>query len=337
MGLYVTGHFPSKLSEDEKELDGRVHRDLKYAELISKVYASHRRVATLQRTGDALARFLSPALRQALGHREIAEALREREVTVTVLFCDLRGSTRISEESADDLNGLWRRISGALGIMTGAIVDHDGVIGDFQGDAAMGFWGWPLDTPDQVERAARAALSIRRGFHAVADQPGHPLREFACGIGIAQGRAVAGALGTHEQFKISVYGPPVNLASRLESLTKTFGVPIVIDDTSATSLSKTFYSGSIRKLAKICPYGLKHPLTVHELFDRDASLSMAEDFRDDYAVALAHFDTGSWDIAKRKLHTLQKDGPSKLLQKFMDDRPKGPPPEWNGVITFESK
>ena len=81
--------------------------------------------------------------------------------------------------------------------MTAAIVDHDGVVADFQGDAVMGFWGWPLAHPDQIELAARAALAIRRRFVGLGDRPDHPLADLVgavphlpCGIGIAHGHAI---------------------------------------------------------------------------------------------------------------------------------------------------
>ena len=109
---------------------------------------------------------------------------------------------------------LWDNVSEALGIMTSAIVENDGVIGDFQGDAAMAFWGWPLGGEEQIERAARAALTIRRRFAHVARQPGHRLAGFACGLGIAHGPAIAGRIGTLDQFKVGVFGPVVNRAAR---------------------------------------------------------------------------------------------------------------------------
>jgi len=335
VGLYVTGHAPSQLRSRPQDEDDRIKRDLKFAELVAKVYASHRRVAGLQKRTDALARFLSRSVRQVLARDDINQVLRPREATVTVLFCDLRGSCRISEESQDDLIGLWARISGALSLMTGGIVDQDGVIGDFQGDAAMGFWGWPLDMPDQVERAARAALAIRRGFQQASERVGNPLAGFACGIGIAHGRAIAGALGTAEQFKISVYGPTVNLASRLESLTKVFQIPVLIDEAAAAKLTNPSYG--CRRLAKVRPFGLIHPITVSELFESNVSLTMADDERDDYAVGFEHFLSGSWDRARRRLADLHRDGPSQLLLKYMDEHPSGPPKDWDGVIVLKSK
>src|SRR5207248_6514807 len=106
----------------------------------------------------------SPVVLEALGSQEADEALAPREADVTVLFCDLRGFTAKSEQAAGDLFGLLTRVSQALGVMTHHILDQGGVVGDFHGDAAMGFWGWPIAQPDAIERACRAALGIRAAF-----------------------------------------------------------------------------------------------------------------------------------------------------------------------------
>ncbi|HZY85139.1 MAG TPA: adenylate/guanylate cyclase domain-containing protein, partial [Gemmataceae bacterium] len=124
---------------------------------MADVFGSLRQVSFLQRRQGQLSRFLSRPVLAALVGRDMDEVLRPRQATVTVLFCDLRSSCRIAEEGSQDLPALWDRVSAALALMSGSILDQDGVIGDFQGDAAMGFWGWPLEAADGVERAARAA------------------------------------------------------------------------------------------------------------------------------------------------------------------------------------
>ncbi len=156
--------------------------------------------------------------------------LAPREAEVAVLFCDLRGFARHSERSADDLLGLLNRVSRALGVTTHAIREQGGVLGDFQGDAAMGFWGWPLPQPDAAVRACQAALAIRAEFEAAAQRSEDPLADFRMGIGIATGRAVAGKIGTVDQVKVTVFGPVVNLASRLEGMTKILQAPILLDE-----------------------------------------------------------------------------------------------------------
>jgi len=100
---------------------------------------------------------------------------------VAVLFCDLRGFSRETERHADDLLGLLQRVSNALGVMTRHIRQQGGVVGDFQGDAAMGFWGWPLPQKDAVLRTCSAALAVRAEFEATEG--------FHAGIGVATGRA----------------------------------------------------------------------------------------------------------------------------------------------------
>ena len=120
------------------------------------------------------------------------DRLAPRESLVTVLFCDLRGFSRKAESARNDLPALLQRVSEALGVMTSCISHEGGVIGDFQGDAAMGFWGWPVAAADDGLRACRAALAIRRAFHQARSTPGHPLADFRVGIGLAQGQAEIG-------------------------------------------------------------------------------------------------------------------------------------------------
>ena len=153
-----------------------------------------------------------------------------------MLFCDLRGFSRKAEMHAGDLIPLLERVSKALGYMTQTILEHGGVIGDYQGDAAMGFWGWPLADPHMIKQTCLAALGIRTLFEASAADPEHPLHDFRIGIGIANGNAVAGQIGTTDQVKVTVFGPVVNLASRLEGMTKLLRVPILLDEPTAVAV-----------------------------------------------------------------------------------------------------
>jgi len=166
----------------------------------------------------------------AIGTDSDPTLLAPRESNVTVMFCDLRGFSRQAETSRNDLAGLLDRVSQALGVMTRHISEYGGVIGDFQGDAAMGFWGWPVAADDDPLRACRAALAIRAEFAEAARTPGHPLADFRMGIGLARGTAVAGRIGTGEHFVFTAFGPVVNLASRLEGMTKQLHAPIIIDE-----------------------------------------------------------------------------------------------------------
>jgi adenylate cyclase len=168
--IYVTGHFRER-SPAAGEPVRDLRDDLKFTEVVALTLGNTRQARLLERRQASLAQFFSPVVLEALAGRDPDQVLAPCETEVSVLFCDLRGFARHSEHSADDLLGLLRRVSGALGVMTRCILDQGGVVGDFHGDAAMGFWGWPLAQPDAVQRACRAALAIRAEFTGAARGP----------------------------------------------------------------------------------------------------------------------------------------------------------------------
>jgi adenylate cyclase len=337
-GLYVAGKLREEAAGPPRQ--DLQTGDLKFAELVADIFGSLRQVRDLQRRQTTLERFFSRPVLSALSGRDIEEVLKPKQTDVTVLMCDLRGSCRIAEDTELELPAIWKRVSEALSIMTTNIIDKDGVIGDFQGDAAMGFWGWPLDSAGQVEQAARAALGIRRDFHRAAQTPGHPLHGFSCGIGIAHGSAVAGRLGTPDQFKVGVFGPVVNRSSRLESMTKFFQVPILLDDSAAAKMDyhRTSHWARCRRLAKVLPYGMAQTVLVNELLPPAVEPdTMAERDRRDYEAALDAFLAKRWDDAQELLDRLPKDGARAVLQAFMAKHGGNPPADWDGVIVLEGK
>jgi adenylate cyclase len=342
LGLYVAGRILERMALEHAGVSGHdlLKSDLKFAELVADIFGSLRQVLDLQRRQALLARFFSRPVLVALAEEDMEEVLRPRQTDVTVLFCDLRGSCRLAEEGQEHLPDLWNRISEALTIMAGSILDQDGVVGDFQGDSAMGFWGWPLPCEDRAERAARTALTIRRRFAQAAQQPSDPLAGITCGIGIASGPAMAGKLGTQEQFKVDVFGPTVNLAARLESMTKVFRVPILLDECTSRMLESidNNYWGRCRRLAKVQPYGMQTTLTISELLPPAVEPdTMAERKRKDYQAAFDGFLEGRWKDAAGLLQRLQGDGPSDFLVAFMNRNRQSPPSGWNGTIKLESK
>ncbi len=213
--IYVAGSFGQSLSGPGVDSDpADLQDDLKFTELVASVLGSLWQLKSLERRNASFSQFFSPAVLAALGETDPDIVLTPRETEVTVMFCDLRGFSKASEESADDLKGLLDRVSQALGVSTHHILEHGGVVGDFQGDAVMGFWGWPVPQKDRLVRVCRAALGIRRQMEVVARRNNHPLAGFQMGVGIATGRAMAGKIGTADQVKVTVFGPVVNLASR---------------------------------------------------------------------------------------------------------------------------
>jgi adenylate cyclase len=259
--------------------------------------------------------------------------LAPRETEVSVLFCDLRGFSRESERHAGDLLGLLQRVSKALGVMTLHIREEGGVVGDFQGDAAMGFWGWPLPQRDAVLRTCRAALGIRTEFEATAG--------FHAGIGIATGKAVAGKIGTVDQVKVTVFGPVVNLASRLESMTKLLRAPILLDESTARAVRRLVPRdvARVRRLAIVKPYGLDTPLEVSELLPPAAQYPLLTDEHIGiYETALEKFLARQWAAAFELLHHIPAEDEVKdFLTVYIAEHNRRPPPHWDGVIPLESK
>ncbi len=258
-----------------------------------------------------------------------------------MLFCDLRGFSRTSERSASDLLGLLERVSKALGVMTHQILDHGGVVGDFQGDAAMGFWGWPLPQSDASYRAAQAALGIRAQFEAAAMQPEHPLADFRVGIGVATGRAVAGKIGTADHVKVTVFGPVVNLAARLESMTRFVNASILLDPATAKILRQRMPPelGRLRRVAIVRPYGLKSAVEISELLPPQHEYSeLTDENLRDYEAALDAFIAGQWSQTLDLLHRVPaEDRVKDFLTVFIAQHHRTPPANWDGVVVLESK
>ncbi|MGH6961918.1 MAG: adenylate/guanylate cyclase domain-containing protein, partial [Dongiaceae bacterium] len=247
--------------------------------------------------------------------------------------------SRHSERHAENLRDLLARVSEALGVMTRHILETGGVIGDFHGDSAMGFWGWPIGQSDAAERACRAALAIRRYF--ISPPPSETpssLSDFRVGIGIASGRAVAGKIGTVDQVKVTVFGPVANLASRLESLTKVVRVPILIDAATAAAVRADVSAdvARVRRLAKIKPPGMDTPVDVSELLPPLAEYpQLADEHLAAFESAVASLDAGDWAAALAKLHQVPPDDLAKdFLTVFIAQHNRIPPANWDGVVTL---
>ena len=333
-GLYVAGRFNVERSSITPSSDPTdLREDVKFAELVAAMLGSLRQMRLLEHRQATLSQFFSPVVLDTLAVEDPEIVLAPRETEVSVMFCDLRGFSRESERQAGDLFQLLDRVSKALGVMTRHIRRQGGVVGDFQGDAAMGFWGWPLPQQDAVERTCRAALAVRAEFESTTG--------FRAGIGIATGRAVAGRIGTVDQAKVSVFGPVVNLASRLEGMTKIFHAPILLDQATAQIVRHRVPPAvaRVRRLAIVQPYGLDAPVEVNELLPpagQDASLS--DEHLRHYEAALDAFLKREWARTLELLqHVPAEDEVKDFLTVYIAQHNRRPPNDWNGVITLASK
>ena len=304
-GLYIAGRSESNtaLPEDsEQQLNIKI--DMKYAQLAASTLGKLRTLKFLQRTETHFRQFFPDVVVDALQSTTPEELLSPRECEVSVLFCDLRGFARTSEQSKHDLMRLLQTTSQSLSVMTRQILDHHGVIGDFHGDAAMGFWGWPVATDDGSEalRACQAALAITAEFAKQAE----PTRAT---IGIASGLAVAGKIGSDDQVKVSVLGPIVNLAARLESMNRQFNTMILVDEATAQVVEQSKFPLDTVKLATVRPLGMETDTGIYMLLSQ-AELQNNIECYERYSVALQAIEKGDMLTGTASLKTLLADYPT---------------------------
>ncbi|MCO6454175.1 MAG: FHA domain-containing protein [Pirellulaceae bacterium] len=309
--------------------------------LLERYLEDQKQMYRLKRQADELRQFFSPKVVETLNVDDARQLLEPRVTDVTVLFCDIRGFSRRTERSRHDLQLLLERCSQALGLMSHQILEHGGVISDFQGDAALGFWGWPMAPHDGPLPACEAALAIYREFSQAQHDSTHVLHDFQIGIGIAHGRAIAGKIGAKVQAKIGVFGPVVNLGSRLEGMTKELRVPILMDDATAQWVRRSLPSSRARcrRLARVRPYGMETPLNAYQLLppqENYPAISDQDIVR--YEEAVDAFTSGHWDQAVDLLDRLPIEDRAKdfLMTAIALDNYVAPP-SWDGVYQMPNK
>jgi adenylate cyclase len=177
------------------------------------------------RIRDVMDKVVSPEVAHELLARGVALGGELRNVSV--LFADVRGFTTLAERTSPE--ELLEVLNSYLAAMTGAVERERGIVDKYIGDEIMAVFGAPLDVSDHAERAVAAALGMLAAVAALntARRPAAPLR---IGIGIATGEVVAGNVGSPDRLNYTVLGDTVNLASRLQGLTKTYGVPLLVTE-----------------------------------------------------------------------------------------------------------
>lgn len=190
----------------------------------------------------AFSQYVAPAVVERLVANPELLNLGGETRDLTVMFADIRGFTGISEAMKGDPQGLTRMINAILTPLSEIVMAHGGTIDKYMGDCVMAFWGAPLDDPDHARHAVEASqamLAAMPGINASLSAhvpPGHALPPIRIGIGVNSGTCVVGNMGSQKRFDYSVLGDAVNVASRLESLCKTYDVPLVIGEATAVAI-----------------------------------------------------------------------------------------------------
>jgi len=283
---------------------------------------------------QAVSQYVSPQIMRRVMTNPKSLRLGGETRNMTVLFSDIRNFTSISEKVP--AKKLITFVNDYFTHVTKTILKNEGTIDKFAGDSLMAFWNAPLKEPEHAFRACETALKIREGLHefnAITQTNGNgPL--IKTGIGINTGKIIVGNVGSQNRFDYTVIGDDVNVAARLEGLTKMYKVPIILGHHTVLELKRTgcFSQFSIRLLDIVKTKGKKRTVGVYELMGpRSRKL---ETLIDEYEDAFSLYRTAKFEPASHAfIEILSKtnDYPSKMMlvrcYQFQEDPPRQ---DWDG-------
>ncbi len=294
----------------------------------------------------AFDRYLSPELvRQIVADPQKLE-LGGEERDMSVLMCDIRGFSRISERYTP--KQVIDFLIAFLTPMSEILLARKATLDKYIGDAILAFWNAPLDDPDHPANAARAALELvakTKELNArMAGQHGSVWPgEVKIGVGINSGQCCVGNMGSRKRLSYTLIGDTVNVASRLEGLTKLYGVPIAVGETLTGRLD----GFALLELDRVRVVGRDRPATISALLG-DETMAASEDFRSLRASHLAMLEAyraQDWDRAKAALEE-GREGYEKFaiaelralfLERIAGLRAQPPGEGWDGVYQATAK
>ena len=281
---------------------------------------------------------------------------------ITAMFTDIEHFSTISETlgSSDQLFDLLKRY---LTPMSDIILDEQGTIDKYEGDAIIAFWNAPLDQEDHAHRACRAAMRIvemekqiyrdlisegilsQEIFDKIKAGYENAHGRLFTRIGIHTGENNIGFIGTDRRKDYTSLGDNMNLAARLEGVNKTYNTQVLISDATENIIHEDFKFYT-RQLDMVRVVGKKKPVTIYELsYSKEFKTDLTDIERNlfrDYRQALIHFRAKEWDKAEKLFNrVLQKtpdDGPSKVfIERCRKYRKTPPPANWDGIYKMETK
>ncbi|MDP6831291.1 MAG: adenylate/guanylate cyclase domain-containing protein [Alphaproteobacteria bacterium] len=309
-----------------------VDRDDEIGELAGAFNRMTQGLAERDRVRDMLGKVVDPAVAEQLLSKELELGGEEREVSI--LFSDIRDFTGLGEsQSPAELLDLLNRY---LTHMTGVIEAQGGVVDKYIGDAIMALFGAPLDHGDDAQRAVRAALGMARELTLLNDELADlGLPRIAAGMGINTGVVVAGNMGSARRLNYTVIGDGVNLASRIEGLTRFYDVPLIVGESTAAAAPEFSY----RELDLVRVKGRREPVRIFEPLQPGSF--KAEDL-ERYHQALACYRARDWQRADQIFAALVAAEPAcpvhALYRRRIAEFMASPPGEdWDGVEVFSEK
>lgn len=257
---------------------------------------------------------------------------------MTVLFTDIRGFTTIAEGLEPKM--LSELMNDFLTALTEVIYKHRGTIDKYMGDCVMAFWGAPISDPNHARNAVLAGLEIQRVVKGMqADFRSKDWPEIRIGVGLNSGRMSVGNMGSRVRLAYTVMGDAVNLASRLEGITKEYGADIIVGEDTKKAVPDVVF----REIDRVRVKGKDTTVTIFEPLGLAGEIASA--MRDEMHLfhdALERYRNQEWDMAEQQLLKLKKISPdvrlySVFLERiaFLRTHPAGA--AWDGAFTFQSK
>ncbi|MCA1977642.1 MAG: adenylate/guanylate cyclase domain-containing protein [Thiobacillus sp.] len=256
---------------------------------------------------------------------------------MTVLFSDIRGFTDFSEklppaELAEVLNAY-------LSKMTAIVQQQRGTIDKYIGDAIMAFWNAPVDLPDHASRAVATALDMQAALPELnRDFAARGWPEVKIGVGVNTGRMSVGNMGSEFRMSYTVMGDAVNLGSRLEGITKQYGVGILVTQATVEADPQHVFM----KIDDVRVKGKEKPVAIYEpLGSKDALDASVRQAAADFEAAYARYQKQDWDAAEAALAALNARAPRTLYDVYLNRiahfRAAPPPEGWDGVFVYTTK
>ena len=288
--------------------------------------------------------YLSPDLVAKLVKDPSLLKLGGTEQDLTIQFSDVRGFTSISEHYGKDVQGLTKIMNRYMTVMTKVILENEGTLDKYIGDATMSFWNAPLDNHKHAKDSVKAALGMIEAvkeFNNEIAKEGVP--PFGLGIGCNTGIVVVGNMGGEQRFDYTCLGDAVNLASRLEGQSKNYGVLIVLGPETANRLDGEYFT---LELDCIAVKGKKEGVIIHTVFRNPAEEDMSKwnHAKEIHDLMLEYYRKQQWDKALALIETIKNEFDGKMhhyyelwIERIEEMRNANLPTDWDGVFRATSK
>jgi class 3 adenylate cyclase len=292
------------------------------------------------RVRETFGRYIDPRVVEGLIDRPALTAAEGQRRVMTVLFCDLKGFTSLSEGMTPQ--GLVKVMNRYLSTMSEPIRTHRGIIDKYIGDGIMAYWGPPF--VDEADHACFACLAaqemidriapLRREIPELLGVRGTPMEKCDFRIGIATGEALVGSIGSDVMMSYTVMGDVVNLASRLEGANKIYGTRNLVSERTVAAVGDAV---EMREIDRVVVAGHTHSEVIFEILGRKGALTPQQlESRQTYLEGLAAYREARWEDACRALNAaieaVPGDGPSLALLRRVESLKADPPsPDWDGA------